>query len=134
MQSRIDEAPIIALRSASKINLLDLVPGLSKGKLLRRDRHTCAYCAGVFQERDLQCEHVLLESRSGLWSWADLVTAFGACNNRKAARTPEEADMPPVHLRYVPSRFEDFLLEGRNTRADVHEWLARRLPKGSRLN
>ena len=35
---------------------------------------------------------------------------------------------------YVPSRFEDFLLAGRNIRADVHEWLAARLPKASRLN
>ena len=42
--------------------------------------------------------------------------------------------MPLVYLPYVPSRFEDFLLEGRHIRADVHEWLASRLPKGSRLN
>lgn len=134
VQSQIEVAPIIALRGASKINLFDLVPGLSKSKLLRRDRHTCAYCAGVFHERDLQCEHVMPESRGGLWSWTNLVTACGACNNHKAARTPEEAGMPLVYLPYVPSRFEDFLLEGRNIRADVHEWLAARLPKGSRLN
>ena len=37
-------------------------------------------------------------------------------------------------LPYVPSRFEDFLLEGRPIRADVHEWLAARLPKESRLS
>jgi hypothetical protein len=42
--------------------------------------------------------------------------------------------MKLVYLPYVPSRWEDFLLEGRNVRADVHEWLASRLPKGSRLN
>ena len=41
--------------------------------------------------------------------------------------------MPLVYLPYVPSRFEDFLLEGRHIRADVHEWLAARLPRGSRL-
>ena len=28
--------------------------------------------------------------------------------------------------------FENFLLEGRSIRADVHEWLAARLPKNSR--
>jgi hypothetical protein len=55
-------------------------------------------------------------------------------NSRKADRTPEEARMPLVDLPYVPSRFEDFLLEGRTIRADVHEWLAARLPKGSRLS
>ena len=42
--------------------------------------------------------------------------------------------MPPLYLPYVPSRFEDFLLAGRNIRADVDEWLAARLPKASRLN
>jgi hypothetical protein len=34
----------------------------------------------------------------------------------------------------VPNRFEAFLLDGRNIRADVHEWLASRLPKNSRLS
>jgi len=133
VQSRVEVAPIIALRGASKINLFDVVPSVTKSKLLRRDRHTCAYCAGVFQERDLQCEHVMPESRGGPWTWTNLVSACAVCNNRKAARTPEEAGMPLVYLPYVPSRFENFLLEGRNIRADVHEWLAKRLPKGSRL-
>ena len=64
----------------------------------------------------------------------NLVTACGCCNGSKADRTPEEAGMPLVYLPYVPSRFEDFLLEGRHIRADVHEWLAARLPKGSRLS
>jgi 5-methylcytosine-specific restriction endonuclease McrA len=76
---------------------------------------------------------VLPESRGGPWTWTNLVSACAVCNNRKAARTPEEAGMPLVYLPYVPSRFENFLLEGRNIRADVHEWLAKRLPKGSRL-
>jgi len=64
----------------------------------------------------------------------DLVTACAACNARKANRTPEEAGMPLLYLPYVPSRFEAFLLEGRKIRADVHEWLAARLPKHSRLH
>ena len=64
----------------------------------------------------------------------NLVSACAACNGRKADRTPAQAGMPLVYLPYVPSRFEDFLLDGRNVRADVHEWLAARLPKGSRLS
>ena len=95
---------------------------------------TCAYCGLRFPERDLQCEHIFPESRGGAWSWMNLVTACAGCNGRKAARTPEEARMPLVYLPYVPSRFEDFLLAGRNIRADVHEWLAARLPKASRLS
>ena len=133
-QSVIDVFPIIALRGASRVNLFDVVPAFSKLKLFRRDRMTCAYCGQRFHERDLQCEHILPESRGGRWTWMNLVTACGPCNGRKADRTPEEAGMPLVYLPYVPSRFEAFLLEGRHIRADVHEWLAARLPKGSRLS
>lgn len=133
-QSVIDVFPIMALRGASRVNLFDVVPAFGKLKLFRRDRMTCAYCGQRFHERDLQCEHILPESRGGRWTWMNLVTACGPCNGRKADRTPEEAGMPLVYLPYVPSRFEAFLLEGRHIRADVHEWLAARLPKGSRLS
>lgn len=133
-QSVIDVFPIMALRGAPRVNLFDVVPAFGKLKLFRRDRMTCAYCGQRFHERDLQCEHILPESRGGRWTWMNLVTACGPCNGRKADRTPEEAGMPLVYLPYVPSRFEAFLLEGRHIRADVHEWLAARLPKGSRLS
>lgn len=133
-QSLIEVHPIIALRGASRVNLFDLAPAFSRAKLFRRDRYTCAYCAQVFVESALQCEHILPESRGGRWSWTNLVSACAACNGRKADRTPEEAGMPLVYLPYVPSRFEAFLLEGRQIRADVHDWLAARLPRDSRLN
>ncbi len=134
VQSTIEVYPIVALRGAARVNLFDAVPSFSKAKLFRRDRFTCAYCGQRFAERDLQCEHIVPEARGGRWSWMNLVSACGACNGRKACRTPEEAGMPLLYLPYVPSRFESFLLEGRHIRADVHEWLAARLPKGSRLS
>lgn len=133
-QSLIEVHPIVALRGASRINLHGIVPGITKLKLFRRDRHTCAYCGEVLGDRDLQCEHIQPESRGGTWSWMNLVSACSHCNGRKADRTPEEAGMPLLYLPYVPSRFENFLLEGRRIRADVHEWLAARLPRGSRLH
>lgn len=133
-QSLIDVHPIMALTGASRVNLFGVAPAFARAKLFRRDRMTCAYCGQRFQERDLQCEHILPESRGGRWTWMNLVTACAACNGRKADRTPEEAGMPLVYLPYVPSRFENFLLEGRSIRADVHDWLASRLPKGSRLS
>ena len=131
-QSIMSVHPIIALRGAARRNLFDVVPAFSKRKLLRRDRFTCAYCAQVFAEHDLQCEHIVPQSRGGSWTWMNLVTACAPCNGRKAHRTPDEAGMPLVYLPYVPSRFENFLLEGRSIRADVHGWLAARLPKSSR--
>jgi hypothetical protein len=133
-QSLIEVHPIIALRGAPRINLFDVTPSFGKLKLFRRDRLTCAYCGQRFTERELQCEHIVPASRGGGWTWMNLVTACGPCNGRKANRTPDEAGMPLLYLPYVPSRFEDFLLEGRPIRTDVHDWLAARLPKGSRLH
>ncbi len=133
-RSVIDVFPIIALRGASRVNLFEVVPAVSRLKLFRRDRMTCAYCGQRCREHDLQCEHILPQSRGGRRVWMNLVTACSVCNSRKADRTPQEAGMPLLYLPYVPSRFEDFLLECRHIRADVHEWLAARLPKESRLN
>ena len=133
-QSLIEVHPIIALRGAARVNLFDRTTAVTASKLFRRDRMTCAYCGLRFAERHLQCEHIVPASCGGAWSWMNLVTACAACNGRKAARTPEQARMPLLYLPYVPSRFEDFLLAGRHIRADVHDWLAARLPKGSRLS
>ncbi|MES2941043.1 MAG: HNH endonuclease [Pseudomonadota bacterium] len=133
-QSAIAVAPIVALRGQSRINLFDIAPGVTKDRLLRRDRFTCAYCGQVHAERDLQAEHIVPASRGGAYAWMNLVTACGACNIRKADRTPDQARMPLLYLPYVPSRYEAFLLEGRRIRADVHEWLAARLPRHSRLH
>lgn len=133
-QSLIDIHPIMALSGAPTLNLFDVMPAFNKARLLRRDRMTCAYCGQRFAERDLSCDHIVPQARGGRWTWMNLVTACGPCNGRKADRTPEEAGMRLVYLPYVPSRFEAFLLEGRHIRADVHEWLAARLPKGSRLS
>ena len=133
-RSVLEVYPIIALNGASGVDLFNVTPAISRSKLFRRDRGVCAYCGQHFAERHLQCEHIVPESRGGAWSWMNLVTACASCKGIKANRTPEEARMPLLYLPYVPSRFENFLLEGRNIRADVHEWLASRLPKGSRLS
>ncbi len=42
-QSVMDIHPIIALSGASRVNLFDVTPSISKTKLLRRDRMTCVY-------------------------------------------------------------------------------------------
>jgi hypothetical protein len=133
-QSTIEVHPIIALRGAARINLHDVAPPFSADLLKRRDRHQCGFCGEHFAPRDLTVDHILPVSRGGLDSWLNCVGSCGPCNWRKADRTPEEAGMPLLFLPYVPSLFERMLLQGRNVRADVHEWLAARLPRNSRLN
>lgn len=133
-QSVLEIHPIIALRGSARVNLFDIEQSFSRAKLIRRERNCCAYCGVKFRDRDLTVEHILPQSRGGRDGWMSCVAACGPCNARKSDRTPEEAGMPLLLLPYRPSLFESFLLEGRNVRADVHEWLRARLPKGSRLS
>ncbi len=132
-QSLIEVFPIIALRGASRVNLFDVEPAFCRDRLIKRDRHQCAFCGEVFRSRDLTIDHIVPQSRGGVDGWLSCVAACGPCNFKKANRTPEEAGMPLLYLPYRPSLFESFLLRDRPIRADVHEWLKARLPKGSRL-
>lgn len=133
-QSLMVISPIIALRGAPKRNLYDVTPTVTKAKLIIRDRHMCGYCGGVFAAKDLQAEHIIPQSRGGAYSFQNLICSCAFCNGKKGARTPEEAGMELIFLPYVPTKTEDMLLQGRSIRADVHAWLAAKLPKGSRLN
>ncbi len=81
-QSRLEIAPIVALRGASRINLFDCVPTVTKRGLLVRDRMCCAYCGNTFAERHLEAEHIIPESRGGAYSWLNLVAACGGPGRR----------------------------------------------------
>lgn len=74
--------------------------GYSREGVLKRDRHSCAYCGGHAKTID----HLLPQSRGGRWTWLNTVAACGRCNGRKGNRTPEEAHMPLLYDPYVPTR------------------------------
>jgi len=131
-QSRIDVHPIMATTGASRVNLFDAIPSLTNFKLFRRDRMTCAYCGGRYDDRHLTREHIIPVSQGGLDVWINVVAACRLCNGRKADRTPERANMPLLFAPYAPSIFEGFLLAGRHVRGDAHDWLASRVGRGSR--
>ncbi len=136
--STLEVHPIIAAQGRSAAaRLLRSAPRLTRlnHKLFKRDRYTCAYCAGVFRAEALEREHIVPVSRGGTDTWMNLVAACHACNARKGARTPEEAKMPLVYLPYTPTRWEDMILQARSEHivADQMDFLAANLPKGSRL-
>lgn len=121
---------IIALKDARYESSLR---HLSRSMLFRRDKHICAYCSELFHETELEAEHVIPESKGGEWSWMNLVSACRTCNNRKGARTPEQAKMPLVYVPYVPNVFEHFILTGRHVLADQMDYLIAGVSKESRF-
>lgn len=59
-----------------------------------RDHFTCQYCAIKFAPKELTIDHVLPASQGGPKNWTNVVTACRKCNQTKANRTPEKANMP----------------------------------------
>lgn len=131
--SRLDIHPIIALKGTARVNLFDCVPTLTNAKLFVRDRFTCAYCLNVFSKDKLTRDHIIPRSKGGADNWQNCCTSCVSCNTHKSDKLLEKSGMKLGYMPYVPSLYEDFILKGRNIRADVHEWLAAKLPKGSRL-
>jgi hypothetical protein len=137
-RSYIDVHPILAVRGACVASrLLKSTPRLTRfnDKLFRRDRHTCAYCGDAYPAGELEREHILPYSRGGQDTWTNVVTACRPCNQRKADRTPEEARMPLLYVPYVPSRWEDLILQARrgHVLGDQMAFLRAGLPPHSRL-
>lgn len=65
---------------------------LTRKNILRRDGNRCTYCGRA--DLPLTLDHVIPKSQGGQDTWENLVTACTKCNNKKANRTPEQANMP----------------------------------------
>ena len=74
---------------------------LSRRTIMVRDNYTCQYCGAQPVKANLTIDHVIPRMRGGESTWQNLVCACKTCNLRKAAKTPEEANM---HLRTKPER------------------------------
>lgn len=79
--------------------------GAKRLKIYMRDKHRCQYCGlrtgrkhpvlnRVMTIGDLTLDHIFPASRGGKTIPENLVTSCKPCNQRKADRTPEEANMP----------------------------------------
>lgn len=77
---------------------------LSRRAVLARDGNTCQYCGHT--SRELTIDHVVPREHGGPSSWDNLVACCLRCNNKKANRTPREANMEllnkPRRPRFIP--------------------------------
>lgn len=104
-------SPTRTVRLPSVISLKEYAPtarrpAFTRFNLFLRDRFTCQYCGQRFPTHDLTFDHVIPRSRGGGTSWTNVVAACGACNLRKANRTPAEAHMPLIRTPYPPSSYQ----------------------------
>ncbi|MDO7635174.1 MAG: HNH endonuclease [Porticoccaceae bacterium] len=79
---------------------------LTNPTLFARDAHLCMYCARQFTPIQLTRDHILPTSRGGTDRWENVVCACRRCNQFKANRTPEEANMELIALPYKPNNAE----------------------------
>lgn len=135
LRSEITANSIIAIKGRSfRPDSHARVPPLSNRELFHRDRYICAYCGDRFSGNVLTREHIVPVSRGGRDIWMNVVTACRPCNQQKSGRTPEEARMALLYAPYVPNKAEYLILCNRNILADQMDFLARHLPRQSRLH
>ena len=76
--------------------------------ILRRDGHLCSYCGVKVKGLNATVDHIMPKAQGGKTVWNNLTTACFKCNQAKAARTPEQANMP---LRRRPTTPTMILME-----------------------
>ena len=107
---------------------------LSNPTLFARDAYLCLYCAREFPSAQLTRDHIHPTSRGGEDRWGNVVSSCRRCNQHKADRTPEEANMQLVALPFKPNNAEYLaLLNSRRIRGDQMEFLRGQFSKNSRL-
>lgn len=74
-----------------------------------RDRYVCQYCASRPKDSRVTIDHVIPESRGGLSTWDNTVTACKGCNMMKEDKTPQEAGMHLIRVPGKPRGFREIL-------------------------
>ena len=136
--NRVGEQSVLKLPSIvachGKVYKDNFDPPLENKFLFRRDKNICLYCGGQFSVRDLSRDHVKPLSRGGRDSWTNVVSSCRRCNNRKADRIPEEANMQLLAIPFVPNQYEFLYLSNHNVLTDQMEFLSARFSRHIKLS
>ena len=94
---------VIVLKNIVKYRFTEV--SAKKRNVFWRDANQCQYCGGHFNIKELTVDHIIPKSRGGPNSWGNLTTSCTRCNQKKGARTPEEADMKLLNKPFKPKTF-----------------------------
>ncbi len=75
----------------------------SRKALVKRDRSTCQYCGRKLTASQVTVDHILPRAQGGVTSFTNCVVCCQICNNTKADKTPEQANMVLLKKATHPS-------------------------------
>lgn len=75
----------------------------SRKALVKRDKSTCQYCNRKLSASQVTIDHVLPRAQGGGTSFMNCVVACQTCNNKKADKTPDQANMKLLRRPTLPS-------------------------------
>lgn len=104
---RIKHPAILRLKNPIKRNYFN--SNFSRKAVVKRDKSSCQYCGKSLSASAVTIDHVLPRAQGGVTSFVNCVVACQACNNKKADRTPEQANMlllkRPQHPAFTALRY-----------------------------
>jgi len=98
----------VTMRMPAVARLLKSMPRFKKGvkfsriNVMVRDGFTCCYCGAVHEMGGLNYDHVVPRAKGGKTEWTNIVSSCYACNDKKGARTPEQAKMRLLKKPFKP--------------------------------
>ena len=134
IRSKIEVHSIIATYGNNRSLHERYTPPLNNHALFKRDANLCLYCGERFEHRALSRDHIRPLSLGGIDEWNNVVTACKRCNNHKAGRTPEQANMQLLAIPFTPTHAEYIYLQGRRVLADQMKFLLAHFPRTSPLH
>ena len=133
IRSKLEINSIISTYGNNKKLVDQFAPSLNNRTLFKRDNHLCLYCGNKFDSKNLSRDHVTPLFQGGKNLWSNVVTACKRCNNAKAGRTPEEANMKLLAIPFTPTHAEYIFLQGKVILFDQMEFLKQHFPRTSPL-
>lgn len=88
---KIKHPSILRLKNHVKRNYFN--SNFSRKALVKRDRNTYQYCGKKLIASQITVDHVLPRAQGGVTSFTNCVVCCQICNNKKADKTPEQANM-----------------------------------------
>lgn len=98
---KIKHPSILRLKNHVKKNYFN--SNFSRKALVKRDKSTCLYCCRKLTASQVTIDHVLPRAQGGVTSFTNCVVSCQTCNNKKADRTPEQANMILIKRPTHPS-------------------------------